>query len=70
VDVGGDEARAVPHHLLGGLDEQVDEWLLVVAGHGENVDQGGDVLVALRGYHPGLLGVALRQLLHSTSNCS
>lgn len=33
----------MPDDLFGGLDEQVDELLLGLAGHDEHVEQSGDV---------------------------
>jgi hypothetical protein len=40
VDVGRDEARLVPHHRLGGLDQEIDELFLPLRLHSEHVDEG------------------------------
>jgi len=45
VDVGRHEPGQLLHHLVGRLHQEVDELLLPFGLHGEDVDQGHDVLV-------------------------
>jgi hypothetical protein len=54
MDVGRHEPGLLLHHLVGGAHQQVDELLLPLGRHGEDVDQGHDVLVRAdrRGHRP------------------
>ena len=53
MDVGRDVTRQLAHDLLGRLDEDVDELLLLVRFDGEDVDQRDDGLARVDRSHLG-----------------